>query len=126
MSELSAWKQLSAEVESGNLKLKVHKDAMDAAIKGLQDFIDHLDTFGPDLKTVENVTGFGGFDMGIQLAQKFTVKGSGDDSINQRVKELIEEAKAAQDVIRKAAKAYADTDEESARYFNEASPENRV
>ena len=84
--------------------------SLDAAIKGLQDLIDAIDGFGPQVKTLEFVEGFGEFDMGVQLAQKFTRKGSGEDSIAQRILEVQEELRLAQEVILKAARAYAETD----------------
>jgi len=114
MSELDVWKQLAEEVAQGNLSLKVHREGLDAAVKDLQDYIDHLDTLGPALETVATVTGLGGFQIGVLLAQKFTEKGSGDESIKQRVKELQVEARAIQDTLRKAAIAYAETDQQYA------------
>ena len=110
MSELSTLTALAAEVDSGKLKLRVDRKSLDDALKGLQDFIDQLDSLGFDLKTVEQVTGFGGFQMGQDLAAKFTRKGSGDDSIKQRIKEAQDELRAAQELILKAARAYAETD----------------
>ncbi|NKY89481.1 hypothetical protein [Nocardia veterana] len=110
MSELDTWRQLSDEVAQGNLTLKVHRDALDAAVKLLQDYIDHIDSCRRDVQTVARVSGFGGFQMGQDLAAKFTRKGSGDGSIRERLKELADEAKAIQDVLRKAAVAYAQTD----------------
>ncbi len=117
MSDLGVWKQLATEVEQGNLKLRVHRDALESAIKGLQDFIDGINDLSLHVETVGQVTGFGGFQMGLDLAKKFTAKGSGDESIRQRLKEVIDEAKAAQDVIRKAALAYAETDDAFKKEF---------
>ncbi|ATL70253.1 hypothetical protein [Nocardia terpenica] len=114
MSELDVWKQLAAEVSQGNLKLKVHRDALDQAVKHLQGYIDHLDTLSFALETVATVSGFGGFQIGVQLAQKFTDKGSGNESIKQRLKELQDEAKAIQDTLHKAAVAYAESDRQFA------------
>ncbi|MBF6448781.1 hypothetical protein IU429_13995 [Nocardia elegans] len=119
MSELDVWRQLSDEVAQGNLKLRVHRDALDRAVKLLQDYIDQIDGMMVYAGYVKNVTGFGGFQMGIDLAQKFTRKGDGDGSINQRLKELTQEAKAVQDVLRKAAIAYADTDAEYGKEFKD-------
>lgn len=113
MSELGIWKQLDQEVAQGNLSLRVEPDALNAAIKALQDFIDHIDDLGYAVRTVETVTGFGGFPMGVALAEKFTRKGSGEDSIKQRLKEVQEEARAAQDVLRKAAAAYAQAEHDN-------------
>ncbi len=114
MSELSTIQQLSAEVEAGNLRLKVSRQAMDDAIKGLQDLIDDIQAMGPHIQTVEYVTGFGGFQMGLDLAAKFTRKGSGEESIKQRLDEVAQELEAAQELILKAARAYAETDAEYA------------
>ncbi|WP_227984448.1 hypothetical protein [Nocardia spumae] len=114
MSELSTIQQLAAEVDGGNLRLKVRRDKLDEAIKGLQDLIDRIDTMGQNLKDVEYVTGFGGFQMGLDLATKFTTKGSGEDGIKQRATEVQKELKAAQELILKAARAYAETDSEYA------------
>lgn len=74
MSEIAHLNQLAAEVESGTLKLKVDRASLDAAIKGLQDLIDEIDRLGPTVNAVEHISGLGGFDMGVQLAQKFTRK----------------------------------------------------
>ncbi len=82
MSELSTIAQLSAEVDGGNLHLRVHRDKLDEAIKGLQDLINDIQAMGPFMQTVEYVTGFGGFQMGLDLAAKFTKKGSGEE-LNQ-------------------------------------------
>lgn len=114
MSDLSAWHRLSGEVDQGKLKLKVHRDALDEAIKLLQDYIDDLDGLRHYVAQVAKVSGFGGFQIGLDLADKFTRKGSGEGSIRDRLKELTDEAKAIQDVIRKAAIAYAETDAEYA------------
>ncbi|MFI7194856.1 hypothetical protein ACIBQ0_34450 [Nocardia nova] len=119
MSELDVWRDLANEAAQGNLKLKVHRDALDRAVKLLQDYIDHIDGMNLDVATVKRVTGFGGFQMGVDLAQKFSRKGDGDESISQRLKELTQEAKAIQDVLRKAAIAYADTDAEYGKEFKD-------
>ncbi|MFF0499122.1 hypothetical protein ACFYU5_22155 [Nocardia aobensis] len=110
MSELSTIQQLDAEVDGGNLRLKVHRDKLDGAIKGLQDLIDSIDMLWPNVQAVEHVTGFGGFQMGLDLAAKFTTKGSGENGIRQRVNEVQKELQAAQELILKAARAYAETD----------------
>ncbi|MFF0499119.1 hypothetical protein ACFYU5_22140 [Nocardia aobensis] len=117
MSELGDFKQLATEVEQGNLRLKIHRDKLDGAIKGLQDLIDHIEGLRYDIETVAQVSGFGGFQMGLDLAQKFTRKGSGDGGIRQRAKEAVEELQAAQDVIRKASQAYVETDEAYKKEF---------
>ena len=114
MSELSTIAQLSAEVDGGNLHLRVHRDKLDEAIKGLQDLIDGIQAMGPFMQTVEYVTGFGGFQMGLDLAAKFTKKGSGEELIKQRLDEAVNELQAAQELILKAARAYAETDSEYA------------
>ncbi len=114
MSELDAWKRLADEVAAGNLTLKVDREGLDAAVKHLQDYIDSVKNLRQPLQVVETVTGFGGFQIGVQLAQKFTDKGSGDESIKQRANELVDEAKAIQDTLRKAAAAYVETDHQSA------------
>lgn len=108
--DLTTIKQLAAEADSGNLRLKIDRQSLDDAIKGIQDLIDSLDAMGPQLTTVETVTGFGGFQMGLDLAAKFTQKGSGEESIKQRIQEAVDELKAAQELILKAARAYAETD----------------
>src|SRR5689334_16523112 len=111
MSELDVWRQLSGEVAQGNLKLMIHRDKLDAAVKQLQDYIDEIDDLTFLVREVSNVSGLGGFQMGVDLARKFSGKADGaDGSIQQRLKELADEAKAIQDTLRKAAIAYADTD----------------
>jgi len=122
MSELDVWRQLADEVAQGNLKLKVHREGLDAAVKHLQDYIDHIDSLSNDIDLVAKVTGFGGFQIGVQLAQKFTDKGSGDESIKQRLKELQDEAKAIQDTLGKAATAYAETDQQFADVLTKVTP----
>ncbi len=122
MSELDAWKQLADEVSQGNLKLKVHREGLDAAVKHLQTYIEHIDKAYRDAEAVATVSGFGGFQIGVQLAQKFTDKGSGSESIKQRLKELSAEAKAIQDTLRKAAKAYAETDQQFADVLKASTP----
>ncbi|NKY49717.1 hypothetical protein [Nocardia vermiculata] len=122
MSELTTLKQLGAEIEAGNLRLRVDRAHFDAAIKGLQDLIDELDAFGPDIENVAVVTGFGGFQMGVDLARKFTVKGSGEGSIKQRIQEAQDELRAAQDVLRKAVLAYVETDDELRKQFQGIAP----
>ncbi|WP_146097532.1 hypothetical protein [Nocardia nova] len=119
MSELDVWRDLANEAAQGNLRLKVHRDALDRAVKLLQDYIDHIDGMNLDVATVKRVTGFGGFQMGVDLAQKFSRKGDGDESISQRLKELTQEAKAIQDTLRKAAIAYAETDAEYGKEFKD-------
>ena len=114
MSELSTIQQLAAEADNGNLRLKVHRDKLDEAIKGLQDLIDSIDMLTPHFRTAEYVTGFGGFQMGLDLAAKFTAKGSGENGIKQRAAEAQKELQAAQELILKAARAYAETDSEYA------------
>ncbi|MFF0456120.1 hypothetical protein [Nocardia africana] len=110
MSELSTIQQLAAEIDGGNLRLKVHREKLDEAIKGIQDLMDRIDKMAQDLKNVEYVTGFGGFQMGLALAAKFTTKGSGENGIGQRITEVQTELQAAQELILKAARAYAETD----------------
>ncbi|MBF4998656.1 hypothetical protein IRT45_16015 [Nocardia sp. BSTN01] len=117
MSEQDIWEQLGEEVAQGNLRLKIEPDALDRAIKGLQDLIDEIDDLGYAVRTVETVTGFGGFTMGVQLAEKFTRKGSGEDSIKQRMKEVQGELQAAQDLLRKAAAAYAEAEDANTDRF---------
>lgn len=111
MSELDTWKQLAEDASQGGLMLKVHEDDLTAAVKHLQNYIDTLKNLGHEVEYVAKVSGFGGFQIGVDLAKKFTDKGSGDESIKQRIKELAAEAEAIQDTIRKAAKAYAETDQ---------------
>lgn len=110
MSELSTLTQLSADVDAGNMRLKIHRDKLDEAIQGIQDLIDRIDGMWPQLQTAEYVTGFGGFQIGLDLAAKFTAKGSGENGIRQRVNEVQKELQAAQELILKAARAYAETD----------------
>jgi len=122
MSELDTWKQLANEVARGNLMLSVDPEGLSAAIKQLQDYIDGIDELGPYIQTVSHVSGFGGFQIGVDLAQKFTDKGGGDESIKQRLKELSDEAKAIQETIRKAAAAYAETDHQNAASIAKVTP----
>ena len=122
MSELSTLHQLSDEVAQGTLTLRVHRDKLDEAVKGLQVLINHLDDMSNWVKQVERVDGFGGFQMGVNLARKFTEKGSGENSIRQRINEATEELKTAQDVIRKAAIAYAQTDHDYADVLQGVQP----
>ena len=122
MSEISTLRQLLGEIAQGNLKLKVARNKMDEAVKGLQVLIDQLDDMNLLLAQVEVVDGLGGFQMGTDLAQKFTNKGSGDNSIRQRVNEVTQELKAGQDMIRKAATAYAETDAEYADVLQDVQP----
>lgn len=110
MSELSTIQQLAAEVDGGNLRLRLHRDKLDEAIKGIQDLIDRIDMLSFQVRSVEHVTGFGGFQMGLDLAAKFTAKGSGENGIKERITEVQKELQAAQELILKAARAYAETD----------------
>ncbi|MGW5513496.1 hypothetical protein [Nocardia africana] len=110
MSEISTIQQLATEIDAGNLWLKVNRDKLDEAIKGIQDLIDRIDMMSFQLRSVEYVTGFGGFQMGLDLAAKFTAKGGGENGIKQRVNEVQKELQAAQELILKAARAYAETD----------------
>lgn len=111
----SEWHQLAEEVAQGNLRLKISREALDAVAKYLQDYIDTIDELLYDVREVANVTGFGGFKIGLELAAKFTAMGSGPDSIQQRLHEYQEEARLIQDTIRKAAAAYADMDQNFAQ-----------
>lgn len=113
----SEWQQLAEEVAQGNLRLKISPEALDAVVKHLQDYMDKLDKLLDDVPQVAEVTGFGGFKIGMELAAKFTAMGSGPDSIRQRLHEYQDEAKLIQDTIRKAAAAYADTDHSFAQGF---------
>ena len=117
MSELDTWKDLGSQVDQGGLKLKVHRDDLENAVKLLQAYIDDVAELGTLTNQLSNVSGLGGFQMGIDLARKFSEKGGGEESIRQRLKELIDEAKAMQDVFRKAAIAYAETDAEYAKEY---------
>ncbi|MBF6243845.1 hypothetical protein IU471_09655 [Nocardia elegans] len=117
---MDVWQQLSEEVAQGNLKLMIHRDKFDAAVKRLQDYIDEIDNLTFLVREVSNVSGLGGFQMGVDLAHKFSRKADGaDGSIQQRLKDLADEAKAVQDVLRKAAIAYADTDAEYGKEFKD-------
>jgi hypothetical protein len=120
MSDLDAVKQFAAEVAQGNVTLNVDRGDLDAAIKHLQDYIDTIDGLGPQVAMVAHVTGFGGFKIGVQLAEKFTEKGSGDNSIRQRLKEMQDAAKSLQDSIRKAAAAYEEADHAHAAAVSKA------
>jgi uncharacterized protein YukE len=122
MSELEAWKKLADEVSRGNVMLEVSRENLDAAVKHLQDYIDSIDEMGQWVTDVANVAGFGGFKIGVQLAQKFTQKGSGDESIRQRLKELQTAAESLQDSIRKAATAYTEADHAHAQALNAVTP----
>ena len=118
MSELEGWKKLADAVSQGNVTLDVSREDLDAAVKHLQDYIDAIDGLRWPLQMVAHVTGFGGFKIGVQLAQKFTEKGSGDESIAQRLKELQQAATSIQDSIRKAAAAYTEADHAHAQALN--------
>ncbi|MFR9752643.1 hypothetical protein ACL02S_16625 [Nocardia sp. 004] len=122
MSELYVWRQLADEVAQGNLKLKVHREGLDAAVKHLQNYINYIDDLQIHVQTVAEVSGLGGFPIGLQLEQKFTEKGGGAESIRQRLKELIDEAEAIQDTLRKAAVAYAETDQAFADVLRQETP----
>lgn len=122
MSDLDAVTQLAADVAQGNVTLNVNHENLDAAIKHLQDFIDAIDELNPHVATVAQVTGFGGFKIGVQLAEKFTEKGSGSEGIAQRLKELQAAAVSLQDSIRKAAAAYAEADHAHANAINAVTP----
>jgi prefoldin subunit 5 len=91
--------------------LNVSPDDLNAVIKHLQDYIDRIDELQPHVQTVTKVDGFGGFKIGVQLAQKFTEKGSGSEGIAQRLIELQDAARSLQDSIRKAAVVYEDADQ---------------
>ncbi len=75
MSEISTLRQLLGEIAQGNLKLKVHRDKMDEAVKGLQVLIDQLDDMNLLLAQVEVVDGLGGFQMGTDLCAKIHKQG---------------------------------------------------
>jgi len=122
MSELEGWKKLADEVSRGNVMLDVSRENLDAAVKHLQDYIDAIDELRYPLENVARVTGFGSFKIGVQLAQKFTQKGSGDESITQRLKELQAAAISMQDSIRKAATAYTEADHAHAQALNAVTP----
>jgi hypothetical protein len=111
MSDLDSVKQLADAVAQRNVTLNVKREDLDAAIKHLQDYIDTIDGLRRHVTTVGRVTGFGGFKIGVQLAEKFTEKGSGDNSIRQRLIELQDAARSLQDSIRKAAVVYEDADQ---------------
>ena len=110
MSDLDPVRQLAGEVAQGNVTLNVDREDLDAAIKHLQDCIDTIDGLRRPLGIVAHVTGFGGFKIGVQLAEKFTEKGSGNEGIAQRLKEIQAAAMSLQDSIRKAAAAYEEAD----------------
>ncbi len=122
MSELEGWKKLADEVSRGNVTLEVSRENLDGAVKHLQDYIDSIDEMGRWAGNVAHVTGFGGFKIGVQLAQKFTAKGSGDESIRQRLQELQAAAISMQDSIRKAAAAYTEADHAHAQALNAVTP----
>jgi hypothetical protein len=102
--------------------LNVSPDDLNAVIKHLQDYIDRIDELQPHVQTVTKVDGFGGFKIGVQLAQKFTEKGSGSEGIGQRLIELQNAARSLQDSIRKAAAAYAEADHAHANAINAVTP----
>ncbi|MBF6333611.1 hypothetical protein [Nocardia transvalensis] len=119
MSELAVWRQLSDEVAAGNLKLRVNREGLDAAVKHVQDYLDAIDALQVVVGQVTHVDGFGGFRIGVELAAKFTEKGGGAESIKQRLTELAAEAKAIQDTLRKAAAAYTEADQQGAHAVNQ-------
>ncbi|WP_280269700.1 hypothetical protein [Nocardia wallacei] len=114
MSELDVWRQLADEVAHGNLTLRVTRENLDTAVRHLQDYIDALDTMRPLVNQVATADGFGTFDIGEQLAAKYTEKGSGAAGIAQRLRDLAAEAVAIQDTLRKAAAAYTETEQQAA------------
>jgi uncharacterized protein YukE len=122
MSDLDAVKQLAADVAQGNVMLNVDPENLNEAIKHLQDYIDTIDGLRHHVADVAFVTGFGGFKIGVDLAEKFTEKGSGDNSIRVRLKELQAAAMSLQDSIRKAAAAYAEADHAHANAINAVTP----
>ena len=122
MSELEGWKKLADAVSRGDVMLDVSREDLDTAVKHLQDYIDAIDEMGRWVSNVATVTGFGGFKIGVQLAQKFTEKGSGDESIKQRLVELQQAATSLQDSIRKAAAAYTEADHAHAQALNAVTP----
>ncbi len=122
MSELEGWKKLADAVSQGDVTLDVSREDLDAAVKHLQDYIDAIDGLAQPVAMVAQVTGFDGFKIGVQLAQKFTEKGSGNESITQRLKELQQAAISIQDSIRKAAAAYTEADHAHAQALNAVTP----
>jgi hypothetical protein len=120
VSELDVWRQLAGEAERGHLRLRVSREGLDAAVKHLQDYIDAIDLMRPLVGQVARVDGFGSFQLGEDLAAKFSARGSGVDGIAQRFDELAAAAVAIQDTIRKAAAVYVEADGQAAAAIGRA------
>ncbi|MGX1772341.1 hypothetical protein ACWIGW_09515 [Nocardia brasiliensis] len=109
----STWRALLDAANAGELILDENVGAglaqdCDRNIENLQDILRST-------RTVEVVTGFGGFPSGQILEQKFTTKGStGPDAIKNRIKEHIDEITLMKEVFAKAMANYRSVDQSRA------------
>ncbi|QIS04742.1 hypothetical protein F5X71_22570 [Nocardia brasiliensis] len=109
----SEWQALLVSANAGELLLNPDVGAQldqdcDRNIESLRDILEST-------RDVESVTGFGGFPSGKVLEDKFTSKGStGADSIQNRIREHIDEITLMKEVFAKAMANYRSVDQSRA------------
>ncbi|MFG3702932.1 hypothetical protein ACGF5C_34495 [Micromonospora sp. NPDC047620] len=97
--DLAAWQQQAAAARAGELYLDdeaVARECLAACNKR----IDDLEQTAKLVQQVENVSGFGDFDMARQLEDKFKTQASGtDNSIAEVIKDHLETVRNMQEVM---------------------------
>ncbi|WP_157128781.1 hypothetical protein [Nocardia amamiensis] len=107
---ISKWQELLASANVGELSLD--PDIGNGLAQDCDRNIDNLEGVLQLTRNIETVTGFGGFPSGKVLEEKFTLKGStGSDSIQNRIREHIDEVKLMREVFVKAIENFRSVDQ---------------
>ncbi len=109
----SKWQALLDSANAGELRLA--PDVGNGLAQDCDRNIDNLEAILRTARDVAVISGFGGFPSGMVLEEKFTLKGStGEDSIQNRIKEHIDEVMLMKQVFAKAIENYHSLDQSNA------------
>lgn len=104
------WREIAASADAATLFME--PDVGERLVSSLVKYIHRLRGAGRNIDRVKYVSGFGDFVSGEKLAEKFSLKGSGgQDAIDKRTKEHIDQAQLMIDVINKAMENYRSADD---------------
>ncbi|OXR42377.1 hypothetical protein B7C42_05576 [Nocardia cerradoensis] len=99
-AQLKQWQQCAEQAKSGELYLDSEEVAREC-LKACNTRLDDLDHLRELVLRVQNVSGFGDFEMAEQLRQKFLTQATGtDNSIDAVITDHIETVKNMREVMR--------------------------